>query len=251
MTIAALLGSTLLGFVAGVLIGCIGVGGVIIVPILVQFGGVPVFTAIATAMAGYILTGVVGTWAYFRHGTLDWPLARFLCVGAMPGAVAGSLVAKVTPSWFLELIIGLTTLLPGIYALIKNSQGAGEQSQTRLSRPAGGGLGIVTGFVSSLTGTGGPAILIPLLLWLDLPVLKTVGLAQIIQLPIAGLATITNAASGKIDLTLGLLLGVGLSAGTWLGARIAHNLNQSVLNRLVASMLFAVGLLMLFKAARH
>ena len=242
--------TTVLGFVAGLLIGCAGVGGVIIVPILVQIGGLDVFAAITVAMAGYILTGFVGTSAYIRGGALDWRLAPLLCLSAMPTAVVGSLAAKAMPPFLLELAIGLMCLSSGLHAQLKRPCYV-TGVRTSLSRPAGLSLGAVTGFVSALTGTGGPACLIPLLLWMDVAVLNAVGLAQVIQLPIAGLATITNILHGGIDLPLGLVLGAGLSTGTWFGARIAHRLDDKVLRRLVCLMLIGVGILMLAKAVLH
>lgn len=239
-----------LGIASGFMIGCIGVGGVIIVPILVQVGGFPVYTAIAVAMAGYILTGIIGTLVYVRKGSLDGNLARLLCFGAMPAAIAGSIVARVTPAFALELIIGLLTASSGIQTLLRGFRTKVQSSGQTLSKTGSIGLGSFTGFISSLTGTGGPVVLIPIMLWLDMPVLTTVGLAQAIQLPIAALATIGNAPSGDIDLTLSLALGSGLSIGAWLGARMAHHLDQRVLRGLVAVVLLGVGLLLLGRVLR-
>ena len=53
-----------LGLIAGVLVGCVGIGGVIIVPVLAYIGGVPFQTAIPAASAAYIISGIIGTLAY-------------------------------------------------------------------------------------------------------------------------------------------------------------------------------------------
>ena len=247
MSMSHILAAAALGLVAGSLIGCIGVGGVIIVPILVQIGGLPVHAAISISMAGYILTGLVGTLVYLRKGTLDWNLARFLCLGAMPAAIAGSLIARVTPSLVLELVIALLTATSGLQTLLRRAPAF--HVRERLSTRHGLALGGAVGFVSSLTGTGGPAVLIPLLLWLNVPVLTTMGLAQAIQLPIAVLATIGNATSDVMDPSLSAALGVGLSVGAGLGARVAHGMNQRWLRCFVAVMLLGVGLSLLVRIA--
>src|SRR5690606_5107694 len=62
------------GLLAGLLIGCIGVGGVILVPVLVYAFGIPIQTAIAAAMMGYILTGLIGTLVYARERSIRWDL---------------------------------------------------------------------------------------------------------------------------------------------------------------------------------
>ncbi|MEQ1712975.1 MAG: TSUP family transporter, partial [Hyphomicrobium sp.] len=57
-TLAAII---VLGLVAGVLIGCIGIGGVVLVPALHYLGGIPIHTAIGAAMMAYLVSGAIGT----------------------------------------------------------------------------------------------------------------------------------------------------------------------------------------------
>ena len=54
------------GLVAGLMIGCIGVGGVILVPILTQLDGVQIHTAVASCMFSYIFAGLTGLLIYRR-----------------------------------------------------------------------------------------------------------------------------------------------------------------------------------------
>jgi len=186
MTIIGLCAAIFLGLVSGISIGCIGIGGVILVPALVQIGGIPIHTAIASAMAGYILTGLIGTAVFLKKGTLDWPSARLLWIGAMPAAILGAIAAKAAPPFLLELIVALLTTFTGLQSLARRRAPLDEQtSKFVLSKSTGITVGAVTGFLSALTGTGGPVVLVPVLLWLEVPVLIAIGLAQAIQLPIA------------------------------------------------------------------
>lgn len=250
MTLVGLSAAAALGLVSGISIGCIGIGGVILVPIMVQFG-IPIHTAIASAMAGYILTGLVGTSVFLKKGTLNWSSAHWLLVGAMPAAILGSIAAKAAPSFLLELIVALLTGFTGFQSLVRASPKIDtRQSKFTLSNAARGALGAFTGFLSALTGTGGPTVLVPLLLWLEVPVLAAIGLAQAIQLPIAVLATASNTVNGTLDLVLALELGIGLIIGAWIGARLAHSLNQQVLRRIVAIVLIGICALSLFRISR-
>jgi uncharacterized membrane protein YfcA len=250
MTIVGLSAAAALGLVSGTSIGCIGIGGVILVPIMVQFG-IPIHTAIASAMAGYILTGLVGTGVFIKKGTLDWRSARWLLAGAMPAAILGSIAAKAAPSFLLELFVALLTGFTGFQSLVRASPKIDtRQSKFILSNATRGWLGAFTGFLSALTGTGGPVVLVPILLWLEVPVLAAIGLAQAIQLPIAVLATVSNTVNGTLDALLALELGIGLTVGAWIGARLAHSLNQQVLRRIVATVLIAICALSLFRIGR-
>ena len=66
MAIAELVGIALLGIVSGLMIGCVGIGGVILVPALVFLGGIPIQIAIPAAMLAYILSGLTAT-TVFAH----------------------------------------------------------------------------------------------------------------------------------------------------------------------------------------
>ncbi|MBI3436358.1 MAG: sulfite exporter TauE/SafE family protein [Proteobacteria bacterium] len=237
-----------IGLLAGLLIGAVGIGGVIVVPTLVFFADIPTHAAIAGAMMSYGLAGFVGTLLYARANSIRWDMVGSLSAGAMPGALAGALAGNMAPAAALEILIGFLTVSSGLHALLSGA--AREISRAdAISNPALGLIGAVTGFASALSGTGGPLVLVPILLWLDLPVLTAVGLSQVIQLPIAALATAGNLYYGGLDLALGSVLALGLAVGTWSGAKIAHALPRSVLRRIVSVVLVVVGALIFIKIA--
>jgi uncharacterized membrane protein YfcA len=229
-----------LGLLAGLLIGAVGIGGVILVPALVYLGGFPIHAAIAGAMASYILPGVIGTLVYAKAKSIKWDMVGWLWAGATPAALAGALAANMAPPMLLEVLIGALTLFSGLHALGSRAMGDGSEGR-RISNPVLGGIGVVTGFLSALSGTGGPLILVPILLYLELPVLTAVGLSQVIQLPIAVLATAGNIGYGTLDWVLGSLLALGLAFGTWGGAIFAHAVPRAALRRIVCIVLIVVG----------
>lgn len=245
MTIVELAGSGALSLLAGLMIGCIGIGGVILVPALTYIVGAPIQSSIDGAMMAYIVSGVVGAAVYARQGSIRWPMALWLGAGAMPGALIGALVGHLTQPLILEASIGVLTLTSGVYTLC--ARHLGSLQKPPVSNPALAGIGVATGFWSAITGTGGPFILMPLLIWLDLPMLTSIGLSQAIQLPIAVLATVGNIISGSPDYVLAGLLALGLTLGSWVGARLAHGLPQLILKRLVAGLLVTVGTLIMLK----
>jgi hypothetical protein len=105
--------------------------------------------------------------------------------------------------------------------------------------------------VSALTGTGGPLVLVPILVALDVPMLASIGLAQAIQLPVAAAATGGFLLSGLLDVPLASALAAGIALGTWLGAKAAHAFPTSKLRRLVAVLLVIVGCAMLLRLAAN
>lgn len=232
----------ILGLLVGVLIGCIGIGGVLLVPGLVYLVGMDVQIAIATCMFSYLFSGAAGAVEYARRGSISWSVALWLCVGAMPGAYLGAATVSIMPARWLEATIAVLVLFSGIYALrrrVPESSGTALAGAVRI-----GIVGGLTGFGSALSGTGGPLILIPILVWMKLPLLTAVGLGQVIQLPIAALASVGNFHLGEVDIEASLAIAVLLVVGVVAGARLAHRLPAGLLKQIVAGVLITVGVAM-------
>ncbi|MBT6414932.1 sulfite exporter TauE/SafE family protein, partial [Candidatus Puniceispirillum sp.] len=105
------------GFVAGALIGCIGIGGVVLVPLLVYFGGVDIKLAISAAMFAYIISGLVGTFVYAQSKSIQWSMAFILFIGAAPGALLGSWLVAIVHGDYLKALIGVLAVLSGAQTL--------------------------------------------------------------------------------------------------------------------------------------
>jgi uncharacterized protein len=241
--LASLAFVALLGLLAGFLIGAAGIGGVILVPSLVYLAGVPILAAISGATLSYILTGLLGTLLYAKAKFIRWDMAGWLMAGAMPAALAGAFAAHFATGALLQLVIALLAGISGVHTLLfrKESEDACVHS---ISNPVLAAAGAVTGFASALTGTGGPLVLVPVLLWLGSPVLTAIGLSQVIQLPVSLAATAGNFYNGSLDLRLGALLALGMPLGVWLGSKVAHSLPRAALRRAVALLLITVSVLL-------
>lgn len=243
MAISELIWILLLGVTSGLMIGCIGIGGVILVPALVFLAGVPIKVSIPAAMMAYILSGLVATAVFARNKSIRWGTATWLCVGATPTAFVGAWAVSVVNPRLLEVCLGLLTLLSGLNAL--KTQNAPGTPESVVSNTALFFVGTVTGFLSSISGTGGPLVLVPILISIRVPVLVAVGLSQVIQVPVAIAATFGNVLYGQVDPVLGGVLAAALTVGSWYGARLAHVVPRATLRRIVSVVLVVVGIFIL------
>ena len=244
MSIGVLIPLILIGLLVGLLIGAIGIGGVLLVPSLAYIGDIPVHTAIPACMLSYIVSGVIGATIYARKGSINWQMAWWVCAGALPGAYFGALTISYLPSIALELIIAALIVFAGIDAIKQRTdqtEPPAIKNQTLLF------VGFVTGVGSAMSGTGGPLVLVPILVWMKLPILMAVGLSQIVQLPISALATVGNLIHGHVDFYLGIGIAIVMITGVVTGARLAHVVPASLLKRIVAVVLIIVGIGMTFK----
>ena len=227
----------------GILIGGVGIGGILLVPMLTFILSIDVHVAVAAAMFSYIFSGITGTLIYARERSIKWNMVFWLLASAAPAAFVGAYALSITPARGVELLIAALVIFAGVNAF--RARKDTDQEKPPLSPATLIGTGIATGIGSSLSGTGGPLIVVPLLVWMRQPALVAIGLAQTVQVPVALMATAGNYLYGEVDFKIGGVIALGLIVGVTGGARIAHLASQEILQRVVAWVLLAVGILML------
>jgi uncharacterized membrane protein YfcA len=109
-------GYVLLGLVAGIVSGVVGIGGgIIIVPALVLLFGLSQHTAQGTTMAMLVLPiGILGAWVYHREGFVEISIAGWMAAGFLIGSLAGARIAVHLPGGTLEKIFGLIMVFIGM-----------------------------------------------------------------------------------------------------------------------------------------
>ncbi len=236
---------TSIGLLAGILIGTTGIGGVILVPLLSLVLGFDLHFAMAASSLSFLFPGIVGTFTYAKKRSIVWEKVLWLSVGIIPAALLGARVNTNLNTAVLVLIVAGLIAFSGINVFITRQNESGVIPDFR--KPLLILIGALVGFGSTLPGTGGPVLLVPILITLHYPALKSIGISQAIQLPIALFAVIGFWLYGQIDLELGLHLGITQAAGVYIGAQIAHRLPIVQLRRLVAIALIGVGAMMIWQ----
>ena len=107
-------------------------------------------------------------------------------------------------------------------------------------------VGVVAGFLSILTATGGPFIALPLLFALhptSLPPSTAVAMATALCIPISACAALVGAlsASATLDVGLAAAISVPLALGIPVGARVGRGIEPERLRLLIAALLLGVG----------
>lgn len=227
------------------MIGAFGVGGLILAPLLSYGLGVDLHIATTMSSWSFLFTGIVGTFAYWRRGSISWDVVGRLTIGILPGAVLGARANVALSSATLSLLLATLILASGFNVLFSRSQGQRERAISTVHRGLLVLLGFLVGFGSALTGTGGPVLLVPMLMFMNVQTLAAIAASQPVQIPIAAAAAISFGLFGEIDLVLGTMLGVIQSVGVVIGARIAHAVEPGQLRRIVAIALVAVAIIMI------
>lgn len=242
LALASILFSALL---VGVLIGCVGIGGVLLPPALVYLGGLDFHLAAATSMWAFLFCGAAGTLTYSSSRSVDWRMVAWLGVSVVPTALVGAWANVALPESVLLALLAVLMVVTGADTLLRSPPVVEHARYFEVSTLLA--VGAFVGFGSALTGTGGSVLLVPILLLLRAPMLATVGAAQAVALPVAAFSTVGYVLYGSVDFLLGTMLGLVAVVGVVLGARIAHAAQVATLRRLVAIALLCTGLLIVVR----
>ena len=233
--------AVLLVVLAGAAIGATGIGGILVVPALTVFGGRGVLEALAASSFAFAFTGAA-TLLQLRRASNHGLAMRPLHVSALIGALAGAALSVWLAPALLRGLVALIALASGMHALIGSADRVDGSARARpLTVVALVSLGLSVGAGSALTGTGGPVLLLPILLLLQVPLRDAIFAAQAIQLPVAFAASAVHAANGRLDIGLGSAIGLALLVGWWFGNRLALRAGSQGLRRLVAGGLVLTG----------
>lgn len=240
----------LVALLVGTLIGCVGVGGILLIPALAFFSGLSTHMSMATALFSFIFTGVVGTWLYQRKGSIDWGITIPVCLGAVFFGYLGAMVASYTNAVHLNIALACIIIFAGIYTY-RPYTGKGllaMEGQSAGKRMILFAIGATVGFGSGLTGVGGPVLSVPMMVILGFAPLTAIATSQVIQIVAAVSGTIGNLEYGGIDFVTGAWVTAVELVGVAIGAYIAHCSGAKRLRTIVAVVCIVVGGFILLKS---
>lgn len=217
-------------------------GGFVVVPVLYgvlthEATGVlneasAMHVAVATSTCVMIVNAALSTRRSVRAGTLVkhwlWPLAGYIAVGSLIGALAAGWVSG--SALRLAFVIYLAiTIVDCICRRGFVLQGA-EREPRRPGRWMTGPGGIVIGAIATFLGVGGSVMTVPLMRRSGLSMTQATAMANPLSLPVALVGTATYMLAGSADATglgAGYIGYVNLAAfailtlGGWFGMRLA------------------------------
>lgn len=251
-----------LGAVVGVFAGLLGIGGgLMMVPALTYMlanlldigveNGMPI--AIATSLSTVIFTGLSSARTHFKFGNIDTNIVTICAIGIAIGSTLGAVFASQISGLVLQRIFAVLVIL----IALQMSFGRNRVSSARLAKPKLIGIGLGTGFVSSLMGIGGGAILVPVLVWFQVNIKKAIGCAALCGVVIALFGTVSFIISGwnkpyLPDYSLGYVflpatLGVVLTSMVTapMGAKLTAKLDVKKIKRIFALLLVILSIRMI------
>lgn len=228
----------------GALVGGAGIGGFFMPPALTLVTGLSIHQGMATSLFTFIFTGVVGAIYFHRQGTIDWRSVWPVCSGAALTGFVGAWIGAMLSASTRSLVLAAVILIAGIYTLTTGDRGGvfalpqdGRRKWLVLAA-----IGAVTGFLSGLTGIGGPALSVPLMVLFGFSILTAIGTGQVLQIVGALSGTLANLRFGHIDYSLAAFISFFEILGVLLGAYIIHRVDVIVVKRFVGGLCLLAGI---------
>ena len=253
--------------------GCIGICGIagFLLPMLYTGGlGFDVTYALALSFLAFLVSGIIGSFNYYKAGNLDVRMSLKLGIGSLIGAIAGVFLQSMIEKSTAKTILYLVVLFSGASILIRmwnekrkadsadrgevaSNDGNSSHSDSSHSKSIADHmgflifLGITTGAICSLSGAGGPVLVMPLLVACGVSARIAVGVALFDSVFIAVPACIGYLSritwTNVLELLVLIILTHGI--GVWLGSRFAGKVPVQGLKIFVAVFSVCIAIYML------
>ena len=259
-----------IGLVVGAFGALLGIGGgVLLIPLLTAFIGVPIKTAIGASIISVIATSSAAGAVYVGRGLTHSRLAMALEVATTAGALAGGITAVLLRPTVLEIFFALILL----YVAIGMRKIPTEDGRPALTgfldtsyidpltgksvsygvRNIGMGMGasFLAGNISGLLGIGGGIIKVPIMtLVMGVPLRSSIATSNFMIGITAATSAVLYYRHGFVNPQIAIPAALGVLVGAQIGSRVGGRLRNQRLKQFFQLLLVVFAVQMFVAALR-
>lgn len=222
---------SLLAFPAGIVIATVVIfagigGGIVWMPVLISFYGLPPAEAVTCSLVIQTFGQASASVAHLRAGVVDRGLVVRLLPLVLLATAAGTVVGPLIPARLLQVALGVLTFLV-VYVFLRGDE-FHEDTGGDVADPAGFGavrrITVVGSFLSSIVSAGLGDWLVPALHnGCRLRMVRSVATGVAVMASVSISSAAFQIASGRaIDLAIVVPASAGVIVGGQIGARLHH-----------------------------
>jgi uncharacterized membrane protein YfcA len=224
-----------------------GSTSLITIPAMISLGIEP-HAAIATNMLALTLMSVGGSLPFIGKGILITGRPLCICIAlTLIGSTLGALLVLTVPARALQIVIAVAMVSVAVFTIRNRNLGVTESPPSRAAERIGYAatffLAVYGGFFS-----GGYVTLLTtaFVVLFGMNFLQAVANTKLMNVFSSGVATLIFLRRGIVDTRLGVILGIAMFFGAWLGGRIVLRLSAVWLRRIFVAAVFALAINMLW-----
>jgi uncharacterized membrane protein YfcA len=110
----------IVGLMAGIVSGLLGIGGgILVVPLLVVLFGMNQHLAQGTTLALMVPPiGLLAAWTYYKQGYVDVKVAALICLGFFFGGLIGARCASTIDAGVLKRLFGVLMMIVAVKMIL-------------------------------------------------------------------------------------------------------------------------------------
>jgi len=250
------------GGLVGLIIGLTGVGGgSLMTPILILGFEINPVIAVGTDLLYAAITKSSGVMFHHRRENVDWSIARTLALGSIPASLLTLFALRYynisTESYnsIITRTLSLMLILTALVIVFRSHLTSSLRLKTRINSHdhhltdqirltltilSGVFLGIVVSISSVGAGAIGTAVLF--ILYPNYPAIKIIGTDLAHAVPLTAIAGLGHMTQQHVSAPLLFGLLVGGIPMVYLGSQLGKKLSDSLLKKIIATMLFSLGI---------
>ncbi len=210
-----------------------GSNSLIAVPVMFQVGIDP-RVAVATNMFALVFMSVGGTLPFLRQGTIDVRKVSPMIALTVVSSAIGAFLVGLIPVEGIKLIVSIAMIAVVIFTLVRRNAGVStEPNRSAFALPLTYLLTFLLGIYGGLFSGGYVTILTAVFVGLyGMRYGEAVASTKLINVFSSSVATAVFMWQGLVDYKLGLILGLTMFAGAFVGAHYVTKLNDIWLRRI-------------------
>lgn len=235
----------IVGFIGGLIAGLGGPGGLPVISLLYSQTSLSTAELAGTSSSIFLFATIFASLMYYYSGNINWRIILPLIPPTLIGTAAGTKINSLVPRAVFGGVIAILVTSIGISVVYREIKELEPYIKLRPSSRKGilviSIAGFAVGVLGGIFGIGGPALSIPILIFLGIPALQAIGAGLVQGIFVTSSTATSYILSGNISSEIAIWIGIPYVTSQVAGWYIAQNIETRKLKIAIGGLLTILG----------
>lgn len=232
----------LVNLFVGMSVGICGIAGFLLPIFYLSVLNYPLDVSLMLSFIAFFVSGIVGVFGYKKHNNLNIKIAIKLGIFSIIGAFIGSKINLLLNPIITKQLLYAMVLFSGLMLVFRKNKTTSIESSIKHENQISKNnlllfaVGIISSTICSLTGAGGPVLVVPTLVLLGIRTQTAIGIAlfQSIFIAIPSIINYGNKISLSPYYIIIIIIIIFHGIGVLIGSKISPRINHNILKKIIA-----------------